>query len=93
VSILKPVPILPETVRKLCPICGKASYSRGGIHPQCALLQADAPRNARLRTARKKEPKVATPQQRKWSKTCPECGVQVHARLLACSCGHQFGGR
>ncbi|MDX1945355.1 MAG: hypothetical protein SFU86_08100 [Pirellulaceae bacterium] len=24
-----------------CPVCGKASYSRDGIHPQCAVLRAD----------------------------------------------------
>ena len=39
--VLKPVPIFPLLPQKLCPICGVASYSRDGIHPQCALLQAD----------------------------------------------------
>lgn len=93
VSILKPVPIVPQTVKKLCPICGKSSYSRDGIHPQCALQRADEPRNVKNRAAKKKEVKVQTPQQRLWSKKCPGCGIQVHVRLLECSCGHQFGER
>jgi len=29
--------------RPLCPICKKATYSRGGIHPQCAKIQAEPP--------------------------------------------------
>ena len=93
-SILKPVPIVPEPVRNRCPICGETSYSRGGIHPQCALQQADAPRNARIRAERKKkEAKPAVPRQRSWSKKCPQCGIQVHVRLGACGCGHKFADR
>jgi hypothetical protein len=38
------------TSRPLCPICKKAVYSRGGIHPQCAMIQSDPPRS------RKKSP-------------------------------------
>ena len=93
VSILKPVPIVEPIVRNLCPICGKATYSRGGIHPQCAIQQADQPRQDRLRAARKKEVKIVVPRERSWSKKCPECGIQVHVRLLECGCGHKFGGR
>lgn len=92
-SILKPVPIVPQVVKNLCPICGKASYSRDGIHPQCALQRADEPRNVKNRAAKKKEAKAPSSQQRQWSKKCPECGVQVHVRLLECSCGHTFGER
>ena len=91
-SILKPVPIVPQPVKNLCPICGKASYSRDGIHPQCALQRADEPRNVKNRAARKKDVKVETSRQRLWSKKCPSCGIQVHVRLLECGCGHQFGG-
>ncbi len=91
-SILKPVPIVTQPVKNLCPICGKASYSRDGIHPQCSLQKADEPRNQRLREARKKEVKVAAPRQQSWSKKCPACGVQVHVRLIECGCGHKFGG-
>ena len=38
----KPLPLLPQPVREICPVCGKASYSKNGIHPQCAITQADA---------------------------------------------------
>jgi predicted RNA-binding Zn-ribbon protein involved in translation (DUF1610 family) len=92
-SILKPVPIIPQTVKNLCPICGQTTYSRGGIHPQCAVQQADAPRNARIRAEKKKkESEVTTvkPRQRSWSKKCPSCGIQVHVRLGTCACGHSF---
>jgi predicted RNA-binding Zn-ribbon protein involved in translation (DUF1610 family) len=90
VSILKPVPIVPQVVRKLCPHCGKASYSRDGIHPQCALQQADARRNAMLRERRKLEPKVEKPPRRIYSKKCPGCGIHVHVRVITCDCGHTF---
>ena len=42
----KSVIIVPQTPRNLCPICGKAAYSLGGIHPQCAMQQADRDRRA-----------------------------------------------
>jgi hypothetical protein len=32
-------PPLPS--RPQCPVCKKAVYSRGGVHPQCAMIQAD----------------------------------------------------
>lgn len=52
----KPGP-LTSSIRppKLCPVCGAASYSRDGIHPQCAQQQADAPRVARLKEKKKRE--------------------------------------
>ena len=92
-SILKPVPIVPQRVTNLCPICGEASYSRDGIHPQCALQQADEPRNLRIRAAKKAEVKSVKPRQRSWNKKCPKCGIQVHVRVNKCGCGHTFGGR
>ncbi len=51
----KPTPILPQARHKTCPICGHSSYSPNGIHPQCAVSQADEPRRARLAAARKAE--------------------------------------
>jgi hypothetical protein len=42
-------PSIPMT----CPICGHSSYSPDGIHPQCAVTQADAPRQAQLLAAKK----------------------------------------
>ena len=32
---------VPIHSRPICPVCKKAVYSRGGIHPQCAMIQAD----------------------------------------------------
>ena len=49
----KPLPLVPQPARKSCPVCGQVAYSSNGIHPQCAVLQADAPRQARLQAERK----------------------------------------
>ena len=38
----KPAPMFTAPNRRLCPVCGKASYSRTGEHPQCAVTRADA---------------------------------------------------
>jgi hypothetical protein len=55
----KPAPLIAmPSLGTVCPVCGKKSYSMGGIHPQCAVQQADAPRQAVL-AAQKKEKKVA----------------------------------
>jgi hypothetical protein len=49
----KPTPLASQPTPKTCPICGHSSYSSDGIHPQCAVTQADAPRQAQLNAARK----------------------------------------
>ncbi len=55
----KPEPLFTTpSLGSICPICGKKSYSVGGIHPQCAMQQADAPRQALL-AALKREKKCA----------------------------------
>jgi hypothetical protein len=52
----KPEPLFPEVVKgKLCPACGKRSYSPSGVHPQCAVKMADAPRQRQLAEAAAKE--------------------------------------
>jgi hypothetical protein len=35
---------VPISTRPVCPVCKKAVYSRAGIHPQCAMNQAESPR-------------------------------------------------
>lgn len=40
---------------KICPVCGSSSYSRDGIHPQCAQQQADAPRIAKIKAKKKSD--------------------------------------
>ena len=90
----KPTPILGERNRKLCPVCGKRSYSAGGIHPQCAAQQADAPREQQLKAKKKTEAKkktVAKKLPQTWNqKKCPECGVEVHVRKKKFDCGFDF---
>jgi hypothetical protein len=70
------------------------SYSAGGMHPQCAEEQADAPRVARLKKsqkAAKPKAKAANPNAiSPWHKLCPKCRAEVHVRKLACDCGYRF---
>ncbi len=49
----KPIPTTNDANKKLCPVCGKRSYSLDGIHPQCSVNKADAVRRGIL-AARKK---------------------------------------
>jgi NADH pyrophosphatase NudC (nudix superfamily) len=50
----KPTPsIAPERNARFCPECGKRAYSASGIHPQCAMSQADTPRKLQLAADRK----------------------------------------
>ncbi len=89
----KPTPILGERNRKICPVCGKRSYSAGGIHPQCAAQQADAPREQQLKAkkeaeAKKKKKKLLTKKPRQ--KKCPKCGVGQPIRKKKCDCGFDF---
>ena len=52
----KTEPLRVEPVRgQVCPVCGKRSYSRHGIHPQCAVQQADAPRQKKIAEAKRKQ--------------------------------------
>ena len=37
-------PPQPASNRVRCPVCHQEVYSRAGIHPQCAVKQADPPR-------------------------------------------------
>jgi hypothetical protein len=52
-NISKPKVSVPA--RPPCPVCGKNTYSLGGIHPQCAVAHADkadrAARSAALAAA------------------------------------------
>ena len=49
----KTKPLNPDPARKLCPVCGEPSYSRGGVHPQCSAAQAYAIRVREAKKARK----------------------------------------
>jgi hypothetical protein len=37
-------PPQPVSTRARCPVCHEEVYSRAGIHPQCAVRQADPPK-------------------------------------------------
>ena len=37
-------PLKPASTRVRCPVCHQEVYSRAGIHPQCAVKQADPPK-------------------------------------------------
>ena len=89
-STLKPIPIFARAPVKLCPICGEPSYSRDAIHPQCAVQQADEPRNVRLRKKKKEQSQAGKLRQKSWEKKCPKCKAQVHVRRGQCGCGHKF---
>lgn len=81
----KPIPLAPAPKRKVCPICGHSTYSPGGIHPQCAIAQADAPRKARLAAARK-----AIKDQPDDTETvdCPNCHAELPNDSKSCACGY-----
>jgi hypothetical protein len=89
-SITKPVIVVPHPQRILCPICGKATYSPGGIHPQCAMQQADEPRLTRLRAARQAEAKIEKPKAITRKKKCPKCDALSDTRREVCQCGFRF---
>jgi hypothetical protein len=61
----KPTPVIQQRGTKECPVCGKPSYSQGGIHPQCAVEQADLPRQKRLAAEKKQKAKIETKTKRK----------------------------
>jgi hypothetical protein len=83
-SITKPAFIAVKP--PACPVCGKPSYSRGGVHPQCAVARADKARKPKpAKPAAKK-----TAERSQWSKRCPRCDRQIPVRRYACDCGHRF---
>jgi hypothetical protein len=53
VSEKKPTPVFRALIPNLCPVCGKASYSRSGEHPQCSQQRADGAFKAKMK-ARKR---------------------------------------
>ncbi len=94
----KPTPVLTQRPSTKCPVCGQRAYSLGGIHPQCAMALADAPRKAQLLAQKKaaallgdaRTDKAAPAKLALWEKLCPKCGRRLPARKFACPCGHRF---
>lgn len=89
----EPLPTGSGKAVRICEICGQASYSASGIHPQCAQEQADARRVARIKAEDKaayKEQATGPSVAKAWSKACPKCRLQMHVRKRTCDCGYQF---
>lgn len=85
----KPVPIFDSGSSKTCPVCGKRSYSREGIHPQCAVKLADADRTEDIKARKKRE--ATETETLPWNKkACPKCKLVLHVRQKVCQCGHAF---
>lgn len=89
-----PQPLVPPRLHNCCPVCGKISYSRDGIHPQCAVRQEDALRTSRIKreelSAQARKPPTPVSGIQPWQKLCPKCNAMQHARKLVCTCGHPF---
>jgi len=84
----KPEPLFPVAVRPMCPVCGQASYSRAGIHPQCAMLAADEVHVSRINARKAALSKHPAPVLRRFERTCPKCQAVQHVRRRTCECGH-----
>jgi hypothetical protein len=88
----KPKPLYAARDPRICPVCGHASYSVGGVHPQCAVRQADARRLEAEKQEAVRAEAVNGPQRRKpLHRFCPKCHAQVHVRHQKCECGYMFG--
>ena len=90
VSDKKPTPIVSGPNGRVCPVCGQKSYSASGIHPQCAVEQADAARKEILDAKKKEQATVKKAAVRSWNKKCPKCGKEVHVRKKTCDCGYTW---
>lgn len=88
----KPQPLQAPPFRRHCPVCGEVTFSAAGIHPQCAMQQADAKRMARVKSPPKalKKKMARDADVKPWQKACPKCQTLVHIRKLVCECGHTF---
>lgn len=86
-----PTPKITERGKKICPVCGKSSYSAGGVHPQCAVHQADEELRAQQKAKGEDPPQDKNSVPRSWEKRCPKCKAVLHVRKQACDCGHTFG--
>ena len=87
----KTEPFYPQKNQKHCPVCGEVSYSVAGIHPQCAMDQADAKRMQEAKPALKSPKKMTRDSDTKpWQKKCPKCQALMHVRKKLCDCGYAF---
>jgi hypothetical protein len=88
-SAKKPRPHRELGPGRVCPVCGKASYSVTGIHPQCAMAREAAAQHALTKSATA----VAVdkpPASRSWWKQCPRCRRKLAPRRAVCDCGYSL---
>lgn len=98
-SSKKPEPLVSGRKHDRCPVCGEVSYSRAGVHPQCAVRQADEKRITQLKRERiELAEAVAENSMQKpasspkpWQRLCPNCKTVGHVRQKSCTCGFTFG--
>ena len=90
----KPQPLIFRQTHAPCPVCGEISYSTAGIHPQCAVRQADEKRMSRIKRNTKGD-KTEKPGSgvKPWQRVCPKCKALQHVRKKMCDCGHTFAAR
>lgn len=90
----KPTPLHQGPQPKRCPVCGQASYSSQGIHPQCAARQSDSQRvllsKAAAAEATSQAAVAVKTDLNPWQTVCPKCRVVVHIRRKVCECGHHL---
>ena len=87
----KPTPLLDTQSGKSCPICGKTSYSLGGVHPQCVVEKADKEQAERRKLeVSKAQEAESTSKAKAWEKICPKCNAVQHVRKKECTCGYTF---
>jgi hypothetical protein len=84
----KPTPLVVQRSDRICPVCGKRSYSAAGVHPQCSMKRADALRKQAAKPEPKSKP--AATRQRSWDKKCPQCAALLHVRKKVCDCGYEW---
>lgn len=93
-SAKKPQPLISRKTHDRCPVCGEISYSLAGVHPQCAMRQADAKRLQRMKRDKHTEKTVKPASDVKpWQRICPKCQALQHVRKKTCVCGHTFAIR
>lgn len=86
----RPQPLYGASARPICPVCGHASYSAAGIHPQCSMRAADLVQANRIKTLNLAKAKSAEKSPGKFEKQCPHCHRIHHIRKHECDCGHSF---
>jgi len=88
------LPLASERAPRLCPVCGKPTYSREGIHPQCAEQQTDRERMTLLHSLeeiRSETHRRANPVRLKpFHRRCPNCSAELHSRKAQCACGQRI---